>query len=317
MRIATCLCLLVVSFVFSSPAVADSIVNGGFETGNFAGWSTIGDTLVVNSSFGVASTNGLYDALISDAPNDFNSDAPNPGYPFKANFTYSGNISAGAVSPFSPFYSFIGVPYSALFALCGFCDLIDGSALKQSFTAQAGAQVSFDFRYVSNDGPTDKAFAVIDGTLSFIATAPVGCTSYPITPPYYEGSTLSPTGFQYDCGIHSFSTTLTTAGSHSIVVGVIETGDDWINSAVLVDNFVVTAVPEPSTWILLISGLVLVSVFRIRSRAQIRNASTPGEAGCGPSLGQSPLRQPRAHTRLARIHSCTRSTQGHRTSRRC
>ncbi|MHB1556424.1 MAG: PEP-CTERM sorting domain-containing protein [Isosphaeraceae bacterium] len=39
--------------------------NPMFATGNFTGWSTIGNTSVVTSSFGVPPTNGLYEGLIS------------------------------------------------------------------------------------------------------------------------------------------------------------------------------------------------------------------------------------------------------------
>lgn len=41
--------------------------NPMFATGDFTGWSTIGNTSVVTSSFGVSPTNGTYQALISTA----------------------------------------------------------------------------------------------------------------------------------------------------------------------------------------------------------------------------------------------------------
>jgi hypothetical protein len=43
------------------------IVNGSFGTGDFTGWSTIGNTSVVTSDFGISSTNGPFQALISTA----------------------------------------------------------------------------------------------------------------------------------------------------------------------------------------------------------------------------------------------------------
>lgn len=44
-----------------------SIVNGSFGTGDFTGWATIGDTCVVNSSFGIAPSSGNYEAFLSTA----------------------------------------------------------------------------------------------------------------------------------------------------------------------------------------------------------------------------------------------------------
>jgi hypothetical protein len=42
-----------------------TIVNGSFGTGDFTGWSTIGNTSVVTSQFGVSPVNGSFQALLS------------------------------------------------------------------------------------------------------------------------------------------------------------------------------------------------------------------------------------------------------------
>jgi hypothetical protein len=44
-----------------------TITNGLFATGDFTGWSTIGNTSIQTSAFGVSPTNGTYQALISTA----------------------------------------------------------------------------------------------------------------------------------------------------------------------------------------------------------------------------------------------------------
>ncbi len=44
-----------------------TIVNGSFGTGDFTGWSTIGNTSVVNSGFGISPANGSNQAFLSTA----------------------------------------------------------------------------------------------------------------------------------------------------------------------------------------------------------------------------------------------------------
>ena len=44
-----------------------TIVNGSFGTGDFTGWSTIGNTSVVSSNFGISPSNGSNQAFISTA----------------------------------------------------------------------------------------------------------------------------------------------------------------------------------------------------------------------------------------------------------
>jgi hypothetical protein len=44
-----------------------TIVNGSFGTGDFTGWSTIGNTSIVTSDFGVTPTDGPYQAFLSTA----------------------------------------------------------------------------------------------------------------------------------------------------------------------------------------------------------------------------------------------------------
>src|SRR5262245_35796226 len=106
------LLLFLLCTAFTLNCFADPVLttNGGFETGDFTGWSTAGDTLVVNSSFGVTSPGGSFQALISNAPGlccGPGTDVPNPGYPFIRIGTlqsYSGTPSLYAASggPASP-----------------------------------------------------------------------------------------------------------------------------------------------------------------------------------------------------------------------
>src|SRR5205809_83626 len=50
--------------VVGLPAEA-AVVNGGFETGTFAGWSVVGDTSVQTASVGISPTQGCCMALLT------------------------------------------------------------------------------------------------------------------------------------------------------------------------------------------------------------------------------------------------------------
>lgn len=256
----------------SGVAFADSVLttNGGFETGDFTGWQTIGDALVVNSSFGIAPAQGTYQAFISDAPGG-PSQYPNPGYP-----SQRGSASAfpNLLAP-SPLESFMDLPAYSLYpayanSQCGgpsaFCVPIEGSGLKQSFSANTGDVLSFDFALVTNDAPGfDFEFVTIDGAITILARPDVtACTQYPFVT--LVGSATSPTGFRYDCNRQQFVATLTTTGTHTIGIGVVDTLDNSEDTGLLIDNVQLTSVPEPSTWLLLATGLVGIMAVKARSK---------------------------------------------------
>ena len=248
MNITSILALLTFT-LFVSTAHASLITNGGFESGDFTGWSTIGDTLVVNSSFGVTPPGGTHQALITNGP----------GFLLYGKFpgSYSGidSVYAGSIvyNPFDPFLGLsVGSVTQFAYAI-GHSIAWEGSAIKQSFTANAGSILSFKWNYLTDEGlPIDFAFAVLDGSLILLA----------------DSSTTQPgsgTLFANASGYHTFATTLTGSGAHQIAIGVVDTGDSAVNSGVLLDDFTIRALAEPGTLLLLISGLAcLCTLHRTR-----------------------------------------------------
>src|SRR6266404_5409422 len=61
-----------------------AVVNGGFDTGTFAGWEVIGDTSVQTASVGISPTHGCCMALLTTINTDFG------GVPFSLHFASSG-----------------------------------------------------------------------------------------------------------------------------------------------------------------------------------------------------------------------------------
>src|SRR5207249_5015499 len=194
------LLLLGIFLLLRSLARAD-FINGGFETGNFTGWQTIGDALVVDSSIGTAPAGGTYQALITNAPSRASS-----GRHFQS---YSGNNSVescpASLSP-DPLAIFLGLPRCSLTQLAS---AWEGSAIKQTFTGNAGEVLSFSWNFLTDEGvPMDFAFVVLDGNLSLLAD-------------FSTVQTGSGTPFRDESGYHLFATTLPITGVHFIGIGVV------------------------------------------------------------------------------------------------
>lgn len=130
-------------------------------------------------------------------------------------------------------------------------NVVFGSAIQQSFTANAGDQLSFNWNFLSDENSNatgnDFAFLLFDGTLTRLANTftPLGPTA---------------TVFTYESGFQPLSFAITTSGAHSIAFGAVDVNDALGASALLVDDVRVTAVPEPSAVMLLLAGLALVAV---------------------------------------------------------
>ena len=247
--------LAALAFLLAPVMAQANLINGGFETGNFTGWQTIGDALVVDSSIGTPPAGATYQALITTAP----SDPPFRQHP--QNYSGTNSVSALCTSVpgfIDPLEAFLGLPNCSLKNLAAVIDPFtpsawEGSAIKQTFTGNVGDVLSFSWNFLTDEGlQSDFAFVVLDGTLSLLA----------------HFSTVSPgsgTPFLNESGYHVFGAILPTGGVHSIGVGVVDGFiDPAVNSALLVDNFFVTKIPEPASWWLL--GLGLMGMARVGRR---------------------------------------------------
>ncbi|MCZ8191782.1 MAG: PEP-CTERM sorting domain-containing protein [Microcystis sp. LE19-338.1B] len=221
---------LLVATAETSPA---AVLNGSFETGNFSDWNTTGQTSVKTSGFGVTPVNGSYQAVLQTC-------------------VFVGacddNQSLTNASNLESFLGLSGNQLSNLF-------VTEGSAIKQTITANAGDVLSFYWNFLTDEDATnvdysDFTFFTLNNTLYSLADTQ---SSFPINPSFSH--LAKETGYQ------PYTITISVSGNYILGFGVVDVdktggGDNTINSALLVDNIKLTngvKVPEPDT----IFGLLL------------------------------------------------------------
>jgi hypothetical protein len=198
---------------FTAMLTVALVSNGGFESGDFNGWTTTGSAAIKTSSFGTGPTEGTYDALI----------------------TNDGGPDHTAVE------SFLGLSTNALQSLVS--NVTNGSAIKQTITVSAGSTLTFDWNFLTSEFPGDTTFR----DFGFVSITPVGgggtlakladTTSSLVSAP-------SSTGFSNMTGFKTFSFTFSTAGTYVLGVGAMNAGDTTVNSGLLVDNFQIVEPPS-------------------------------------------------------------------------
>ncbi len=182
-----------------------SIENGSFETGDFRDWNTIGDTSIETNDLGIFPTDGTHQALITNGFSD----------------------AGGSVEDLD-LEEFLDLASGSLDGLVG-GDATEGSAIKQTFTVEAGDVVSFDWNFLTNEfTPTtfnDTAFLNVNGFTFELADTGANFVDAPNVDQFNE---------QTDTQTLTFS--IATAGTYTIGFGVVDVGDEIVDSGLAIDN---------------------------------------------------------------------------------
>jgi len=115
---------------FGNGALAQQIVNGGFETGDLTGWEHgHGQAVITDASYGSGPMSGKYDLLLTNESDN------NKDWEIEA---------------------FLQLPAGSLDGLGG--DATVGAAVKTYFVSHAGQVLSFKFNFLTNEFPFSPFF---------------------------------------------------------------------------------------------------------------------------------------------------------------
>ena len=186
-----------------------SIENGNFETGDFRNWNTIGDTSIETEDLGIFPTEGTYQALINNGYSD-----------------------AGGSVIDSDLEEFLDLAPGSLDNLVD-SDATEGSFIKQTFTVEAGDVVSFDWNFLTNEATpsaefNDTAFLTVNGFTFELADTGAN---------FVEANNVDEFNEQTDTQTLAFS--IANAGTYTIGFGVVDVGDDIVDSGLAIDNVAV------------------------------------------------------------------------------
>ena len=245
------------------PTVAEAAtINGGFEDG-FTGWQAVGDYRI--DTPGSTSIDGSSQAFLSTAFNEvLVPTQPPQGNAVPAAFVTGLSSSLEGFLGSSTFFGDNSLDSIAT------AQPLEGSAIKQTFTAAAGDVVSFSWNFLTNESVgqaarndltypafNDFAFATIlsDYSSEVLSLADTVSTFSNSSTPFFN-----------ETGNRTFSYTVPSTGSYTLGIGVVDVGENTRISGLVVDN--VEAVPEASSTLGTLGVLFLGGCWKLALRRQ-------------------------------------------------
>lgn len=218
-----------------------NLVNGSFESG-LNGWSSLGDVSTVTSAIGVTPPEGSLQAFLTTS----------------SRIGDSHNFSGIDAALAADLATFLGVAAADLGAS------YEGSALSQTFTITESGLLSFRYNFLTTEGgANDFAVVILNGVITQLAAGADATNPSLVELDPIFGDPASETGYQ------NLSLVLPTAGTYTLAFAVFDANDEFIPSALLVDDVRATfngnVIPEPSTVLLAGLGGVILLASRRRT----------------------------------------------------
>lgn len=262
--------------------IKNKLINGGFETGNLTGWTTLGENSIETSAFGITPTQESFQALLSTGGSSF---ADSIIEQFLG-------LNSGSLA------QLVALPPEG-FELPTDAQRPHASAIQQTFEAKAGDILSFDYNFLTNELPYRVSFSFPDFSFVSISSKENSISSllkladasqFPVDSP-----SLSKIQFFQDSGFHTFSYKIPNDGRYTLGVGVSDAFDRFADSGLLVDNFTIEHVFDPNQASTLAVQLRTTSVPEPTSMLSV--------LGFGAFLGASSLLKRKQRQKAAVVNS--------------
>jgi hypothetical protein len=232
----------------------------GFEAGLPSG-STIGDALVQGAFEGITPPEGNSQLLLTTINNAANSD--------QGTVPLS-NTNAAAVGGVAAFVgnNQAGVTVNTLRFDATHTGR-EGSAFAVTLALQVGSVVTFQYDFLTAEDPTDNpahedfGFATLVNSAGTLVHYQVLGHQTGATNSTAQGPFFSETGSSAGHFV-TYQFTISTAGSYTLGIGVMDAQSNDTPSALLVDNISVSAVPEPATIVFFIGGAAVLGMVQRR-----------------------------------------------------
>lgn len=180
--------------------------NGSFETGDYQGWNTIGDTSIETDQLGIFPTDGKHQALMTTGDSDA-----------------GGSVVDGDLE------EFLDLKPGSLDKLVH-GHAIEGSVIKQTFTAKAGDVVSFDWNFVTNESTPSKTY----NDTAFLSVGGFAFELADTEAKFVHANHVD--GFEEQTDTQTLDFKIAKAGTYTIGFGVVDVGDDAVDSGLVIDN---------------------------------------------------------------------------------
>jgi len=192
-----------VEAVADAPYLTASTVSAGFETGDFTGWQTLGNTVVSTEFTGFEG---------------YPLDSPILPYDYSSYMAVLGTDGASEAD----IEAFLGLAPGTLDNQ-GNGDATVGSTMVFELQVSAGDVVTFDWNFITNDYLPYNDYAVLTINGQFIELADVASL----------GNTA---GNVSETGWTTYTYNVTQTGTLTIGFAIVDVGDAIVDSALLVDN---------------------------------------------------------------------------------
>lgn len=135
--------------------------------------------------------------------------------------------------------------------------------MKQSFTANAGEIVSFDWNFLTT---ADNVNSTFFNDYAFVTIVPVSSAGKPPVKLADTFNAFHPSTsslFDMETGFQTYTFRVSQTSEYLIGVGIVDVNDATMASGIVVDNFTITpsSVPEPTSMIPLGIGIVSLASY--------------------------------------------------------